>query len=128
MAFAVTLSPNTNPSTDFTTASIDEDIAMFVGTKLILMSQNCCSSPEGYRCSGDGESNFNQWKLDLMRHGQALVNYARYYMEDSDDAQVQSAQEFLDEVQELETGYVNFAVPAQKAMHWVADNFADLWS
>lgn len=132
MAFAVTLSSptsiNTNP---VASPSPDVDIAMFVGTKLITLSKNTHSSPEGYGCSGDGEeTNHDKWKLDLMRHGQALVNYAMFYNTDEGqaDAWEQSAQEHLDEVLEMEVGYVNFVVPAQEAMQWVASNFADLWS
>lgn len=130
MAFAVALpsktSFNTNP-----VASPDVDIAMFVGTKLILLSKNTQSAPEGYGRSGDGEADINRWKLDLMIHGTALVNYAMHFRTDDGDAQFQAAQEFFDEQQEIEnfeTNYVGFVIPARSAMHWVAAYFADLWS
>lgn len=130
MAFAVALpsktSFNTNP-----VASPDVDIAMFVGTKLILLSKNTQSAPEGYGCSGDGEADINRWKLDLMTYGQTLVNYAIHFRTDDGDAQFQAAQEFYDELQEikdLETSYEKIVIPARGAMHWVAAYFADLWS
>lgn len=108
--------------------SIDEDLAMFVGTKLILLSKHTKSSPEGYGCSGDGtETNHDKWKLDLMRHGQALVTYAK--QSDLDALpEVQTPEEFMAEMQSLEEDYHKFTVPAQDAMQFVASHLTDLWS
>lgn len=84
------------------TWSLDWFLARAVGGALVHMADHAISYP------GRGDYTTHQaWVADLRKHGRALLEYPG--------------------TTEQLNGAEDHAVNARAAMHWVADNFTDLW-
>lgn len=76
--------------------SLDIALGKWLGERLVYLSyRKNLGCPVGYK-GGD-----RNWRRDMLRHGQALVEYGAEACEDSDQAVI--------------------------AMKWVTDNFEMLW-
>jgi hypothetical protein len=81
--------------------SLDDHLAKTLGEQLVWMSKIL----HGHPCDYPDK----EWTADLLKHGEALLNYQRLHYESYGD--------------DWDAAYR----PAQDALRWVADNLASLW-
>lgn len=84
--------------------SLDDHVAKTLGGQLVAMARSAHSYP-----GDEVYSSFDQWRADLVKHGEALLVY-----------QVKHYEVYGDEWDAIYG-------PAQEALRWVAEHFAALW-